>query len=75
MASIIVDDPSSQFTYGGSQWDEVPAPHFYGGSTIFPPYAQDGSSGFLGYGTFNFGFEGAYSTFQFFCGSGRDIHE
>lgn len=66
MASIVVDDTSGQFTYGGSKWAEVPAPHFYGGSTSFPPYAQDGSSGFLGYGTFNFGFQGPYSTLQSF---------
>jgi hypothetical protein len=63
MASIIVDDRSSQFTYGGSTWAEVPAPHFFGGSAIFPPYSQDGVGGFVGYGTFTFAFEGTCSTY------------
>jgi hypothetical protein len=64
MASIVVDDTSSQFSYGGSPWTEVPASHFYGGSATFPAGAQDGVGGFVGYGTFNFAFQGTFFIFQ-----------
>ncbi|KAF8221379.1 hypothetical protein L208DRAFT_1415109 [Tricholoma matsutake] len=63
MDSIIVDDNSSQFTYGGSPWAEVTASNFYGGSSTFPAGAQDGSSGFVGYGTLSFVFEGTAVAF------------
>jgi hypothetical protein len=64
MARYIVDDTSSRFSYGGSKWTEVPADPYFGGSTTFPAGAQDGVSGFVGYGTFNFAFEGTSPAFQ-----------
>jgi hypothetical protein len=60
MANIVVDDISTQFTFGvtGSNWSEVPASHFYGGSATFAAYAQDGVGGFVGYVAFSFVFQG-----------------
>jgi hypothetical protein len=63
MARIIVDDLSSQFSYGGGTWSSVSDSHFYGGEATWPDFAR-GSTGDTGvYGSLTFNFQGTCPTF------------
>jgi len=63
MASIVVDDTSSQFTYGGGPWSAVAASHFYGGSATSPDFARDANGDSGVYGSLSFTFQGTFYLF------------
>jgi hypothetical protein len=59
MAGIVVDDPWSQFTYGGGTWGRVNAAYFLGNSATWPDFARDSNNSDTGvYGSFSFNFQG-----------------
>ena len=62
MARIIVDNLSSQFTYGGGNWSSVAVSHFYGGDATWPDFARGNNSDTGVYGSLTFTFQGSYFT-------------
>ena len=61
---IIVDDSSSQFTYGGGSWSGVAADYFFGDSATWPAFARDDNGDTGVYGSFTFTFQGMRPVFH-----------
>jgi hypothetical protein len=58
MASIVLDDTSNQFTYGGGTWSQAVHPRFFGGDAVWPAFASN-TSGDIGiFATVNLTFQG-----------------
>jgi hypothetical protein len=59
MASVVVDDPSPQFTYNGGIWSTSAQAHFFGGSSTWPGFALASDNSDTGvYGSLTFYFQG-----------------
>ena len=65
MASTILDDTSSRFKYGGGVWNVGLADRYFGGSTIYPGFAGNGSGDTGVYGTLSLDFQGAFPRLPF----------
>jgi len=65
MASIVLDNTSSRFKYGGGVWPVGLADRYYGGSTVWPEFAGNGSGNTGVYGTLSLDFQGAFLRLPF----------
>ena len=60
MASFILDNTSTQFTYGGGVWNTIASYVYFGGSTTWPDFTRTTNNSDTGiYGSLTFVFQGA----------------
>lgn len=65
MASIVLDESTTDLTFGGGQWSSINLDRFFGGAAAWPAFAADGNGDTGTYGSLSFVFRG---TFLFFPG-------
>lgn len=63
MATIVLDDSTTDLTFGGGQWSGLTLGRYFGGATAWPAFAADGNGDTGTYGNLSFVFRGMLLSF------------